>query len=160
MSLLHLSVGNSYPLTDQLVTPEPSLENKFIPPFSNILPLKLGYGELPYSQTVNNKNILEAYSENLSQVFGWDALKPPEKFAPQYMEENIKEKQKDEEDKQENIEKDENLSENDAIYVYLRCDEGKGNTISDVINGKIININEDQWAGVLEEGDPLDYDDK
>ena len=164
LSLLHLSVGNPYPLTDLPFTPEPSLEDSNISPTPSLVPLNLGYGELAYKQLVNSQEILIAYSENLSQCFGWESLKPPEKYVPQYMDQNIKIKEvqiqnlnnpQDEEEV-----KNESENEADTIALYLRCDEGKGENICDVINSKITKINENQWAGILDEGEPLEYDDK
>lgn len=154
LSILHLSVGNLYPLSDSLVAPEPLLEDIHIEPLPTLPSLDLAYGEFAYRQLVDSQDILVAYSENLSHWFGWEALKRPEKFMPQYMDQGVSLKQE--------VEEEEELHENESegLYLYLRCDEGKGDTISDVLSSKLIRINENQWAGVLEEGEPLDYDDK
>ena len=153
LSLLHLSVGNNYPLTEEAQDQEPLLEDAQVVPAQMIAPLNLGYGELAYRQLVDNQDILAAYSDNLAQWFGWDALKPPEKFAPQFMGHEIK-------PQNESAEEEREVDEAEAIWVYLRCDEGKGEGITDVVGGKVVRISEEQWGEVLEEGEPLDFDDK
>lgn len=167
LSLLHLSVGNKYILSESPSNNEPELEDSEIEPGHLLPELKLAYGESAYSQKVANQEILEAFTENISQWFGWDALKPPEKIVPQFMEQSMKKPR--EKDKEENKEKkiedfeeseEEIEDENQAICCYLRCDEGKGTSITDVVAGKVVRINEEQWVGMLEEGEPLDYDDK
>ena len=160
LSILHLSVGNNYPPEFNLMklkdfTPEyfknlkmlePALEDLKTSEAEKLDDIKLAFGESAFSQQVDEKPILTAYSDNLSQVFGWDALKRPEKIIPKFIDQEIEEKAEE--------------SENDLIYLYFRCDEGKGTLLNDVVNNKTLNIKEDQWAGMLEEGDPLDYDDK
>lgn len=153
LSLLHLSVGNKYALTEELQENEPNLDDVYVEPIELIPKLNLGYGELAYRQLVGNQDILVAYSDNLAQWFGLDALKAPEKFVPQFMEHEVSVRNEEEEEKRE-------ISEIDAICTYLRCDEGKGEAIVDVISGKTYRVNEAQWGGPLEESDPLDFDDK
>jgi WD40 repeat protein len=161
LSLLHLSLGNDFPPRFDLMrfedfsqetflrvlNVEPHLDDLKVKEVEKLLEVKLGFGEVAFSQMVGEKEILAAYSENLNQVFGWDSLKPAERVVPKFIEHEIRQEQMEEDD-------------NDLIYLYFRCDEGKGNCLNDVVSNKVVRINDDQWAGMLEEGEPLDYDDK
>ena len=160
LSLLHQSLNTKFPSNfdslkfsdfssnsfSKLLQSEPALKDLKTSEIKKLEEVKLGFGESAYSQQVNKKEILSAYSDNLSQLFGWDSLKPAEKIIPKFIDQEVKQEEEQE-------------TEVDLIYLYFRCDEGKG-CLNDVMMNKTARINEDQWAGMLEEGEPLDYDDK
>ncbi|CAG9324573.1 unnamed protein product [Blepharisma stoltei] len=117
----------------------------------NLFPIKLGFGESPFIQLANSFEIIPTHSDNIGQWFGWDSLKEFERAAPQFIDLALIEEEKG---------GNQELSEEEALAVYLRCDEGKGNQLGNVMNSKAYFINERMWGGMLDEGDPMEYEDK
>lgn len=52
------------------------------------------------------------------------------------------------------------LTEEEALIVYLRCDEGRGTQLGNVMNTKFYFVSDSMWGTILEEGEPMEYDDK
>jgi hypothetical protein len=46
------------------------------------------------------------------------------------------------------------------LLAYFHCDEGTGECLGDIVTGKGWTISATQWLGQLEDGLPLDYEDK
>jgi len=90
-----------------------------------------------------------SFYDNIGQVFGYASLKDPIKSVkPQFIGEEKKSEDSDQEFEEEN-----------AILLYIRADEGKGDTIGDVVSGNTYTMDPDSWGEKLEDGEPMDYED-
>lgn len=110
----------------------------------------VAFGENPFIQTLSNRErIYSVQSENINQVFGYNSLKEVA-FKPEPITEIF------EEIKQES----DIVSEDVKLLRYFRCDESKGDIIVDLVTDEEVTIPEEAWGDQLDDGEPLDYEDK
>lgn len=145
--LTEISGSNSTPVSSVFFvhTTLPELKSNYPP--ERIFPISLGYGESPFMSKADSTEIPSMFKEHLGQWFGWGSLRDQERNAPEYINHSANE---------ESVE----LTEIESLIIYLRFDEGKDEAVNDAISSKKWAVHSSMWGDLLEEGEPLDYDDK
>ena len=136
-----MSSNERFPESVILNAPSCLQDSSYSPLVPQITPIKVGYGEAAFSQTTNKQVINLALAENLGQWFGFNSLKEPQRHNPQFMDHSFPE-------------------DEESLHAYFRCDEGKGSYLEDVVSERKWEVEEEIWGDMLEDGEPLDHDDK